>query len=378
VVFVETPKYYSGYLKRVFPEMDTESWARRTTVNGGKEFGLVVDKVEDLPAAIETVIANPAEYPKQRERLQSFLLYNRGRAAEVAVATVEDLLARKVKTKRPCRQHGVLRTIVQTAAQRICGSVRRRVKKFALRIFQQRGYTLVKAGQGYIAAQEVVAAARSRGLSVCEYRESLEDNPRKVGRRDRIVKRLKEAGVFQNITTVCEIGTGTGMYLEKILLSASPSRYEVYETDVGWVDFIKAEYGAHSTCRVVCHPCDGRSLSDTGDGSVDLVHAHGVFVYLPLLQSLAYLRECIRVSRPGGFIVFDCYLDSTFSSMKQVEPWLAGSHHWPVVIPKVLLDDLASRYHMRVVDQFDEIHASGTCNYLIWKNMEESAASATT
>lgn len=367
VVFIETPKFFTGYLKKVFPDKDTKAWARRTSANGGKEFGLVVEEVGDLPAAIDEVLRNPGDYPRQKERLQSHLLYNRGHASVAAVSTIDELVGMKVKSRRECRQPGVFGAITGTVWQRLAGGILDRFRGGLARILQRRGYTLTKTGQGYLSAENVVAAARSHGLSICEYRESQEDHPRKIGRRDRIIQRMQEAGVFQSVQSVCEIGAGTGVYLEKVLFAASPNRYEIYETDVGWVKFLEGEYSDNTNCTLRCHPCDGRSLDGTSDNTIDLVHAHGVFVYIPLLQSLSYLLECIRVCKPGGYIVFDCYLDSTFDSVEKAAPWLSGVHHWPVVIPRQLLDDLVSRHQLSVVAEFVEIHASGTCDYFVWK-----------
>jgi CDP-glycerol glycerophosphotransferase (TagB/SpsB family) len=101
VIFIDTPKYYSGYLKRRFPDKDTVAWSQRTTANGGKEFGLVVKDVQDLPQAIDYIFTHPGEYPKQQEKLKTYLLYNKGRGAQAAVDKINALLNLGVKSKRP-------------------------------------------------------------------------------------------------------------------------------------------------------------------------------------------------------------------------------------------------------------------------------------
>jgi SAM-dependent methyltransferase len=367
VVFIDTPKYFSGYLQRRFPDKDTVSWASRTTVNGGREFGLVVSDIHELPDTIRTVLARPEEFPRQQERLKHYLLFNRGRGTEAAVAKIEELLRKGAKSRRTSTKHGIFRTVLAGVIRLLAGSCAILLKDLLIRFLHARGYTLQKTGLGFVDAKSTIAAARQKGLSVCEYREALEDDPRKKGRRDLIISKLKDAGLLDGISTVCEIGAGTGQYLEKVMALAQLETYEVYETDPGWVKFLESEYGWRNGCTLICRPADGKTLRYTPSGSIDLVHAHGVFVYLPLLQTMEYLKECMRVLRPGGHIVFDVYLDTTFSSLPVVEQWLAGPHRFPVVIPGKLLEDFACIYGLRTVEAFSMIHGSGTVDYLIWQ-----------
>jgi len=39
---------------------------------------------------------------------------------------------------------------------------------------------------------------------------------------------------------------------------------------------------------------------------MDLIHAHGVFVYLPFFDSLRYFKKIDRVTAKNSYIVFDC------------------------------------------------------------------------
>jgi SAM-dependent methyltransferase len=57
--------------------------------------------------------------------------------------------------------------------------------------------------------------------------------------------------------------------------------------------------------NVSFHPSDGRSLAGLPDDSADLVVAYCVFQHLPSEDVLGdYLREMIRVVRPGGLVAF--------------------------------------------------------------------------
>jgi SAM-dependent methyltransferase len=295
------------------------------------------------------------------------LLYNPGHATEAAVEQIGKLLAAKVRSRRP-REYNE-RLLLQFCGGTIRDKVRRRlasriaspVKKAVTSALDSRGYVLSKAGMGFVDARNTVGAARQAGLSVCDYRESLEADPRKKGRRDRIIENMRQAGVMEALSSVCEVGAGTGQYLEKVVEIARPKTYEVYETDPGWRNFLQSEYG------VTCHAADGRTLRQTASGSCDLVHAHGVFVYLPLLQNMEYLNEFVRVCRPGGFIVFDCCLEKHFSSLATVNEWLSSPHRFPVVIPEGLLSEFACANRLHPVRSFPMIYGSGEVQYFIWQ-----------
>jgi hypothetical protein len=127
VVFIDTPKYFSGYLKGRFPDKDTVSWANRTTA-GGKEFGLVVKDIRDLPNAIETVLSHPNDYPKQQEHLKHYLLYNRGRATETAVNEIEELLAQGAKSSRPWLNRYLLRISRRLIPAPVRSAIKRCIK----------------------------------------------------------------------------------------------------------------------------------------------------------------------------------------------------------------------------------------------------------
>ncbi len=366
VIFINTPKYFTDFLQKRFPDMDISSWAERNTVNGGKEFGLTIDSFHDLPDAIDTVLANPENYPRRQEKLKNYLLYNRGHASKAAVDRIEELLNKNVKTKRPAHQINPFQTLMDKLLKPLSHQTVISIKKNLQENLQARGYKIAKTGQGYLDATKTVKQSKSLGLSVCEYLENNETDPRKHGRRDRIIDELKNTGILKNLERVCEIGTGTGQYLEKIIELSRPSRYDVYETDPGWVKFLQTEYNGRNGCKVICHPADGRKLSYNSDNTCDFVHAHGVFVYLPLLQSLEYLKECARVCRPGGFIVFDYYPAEEFN-LAVAEEWLKGPHRFPVVIPETLLDEFTQKHQLQTIHKFLMIHGSGQVTYIVWQ-----------
>ena len=111
---------------------------------------------------------------------------------------------------------------------------------------------------------------------------------------------MASAGVFsRHLTTIVEIGPGTGRYLEKTLKAAMPERYEVYETAGPWLSYLVSHYD------IVAQRTDGYSLSDTPDASADMVHAQKVFSSVPFMVTCCYWHEMARAIRPGGWAVFD-------------------------------------------------------------------------
>jgi CDP-glycerol glycerophosphotransferase (TagB/SpsB family)/ubiquinone/menaquinone biosynthesis C-methylase UbiE len=362
VIFIDTPKYFSGYLRQFFPDRDTVSWANRTTVNGGKEFGLVISDIRDLPQAIHTVLSNPQEYPHQQERLKSYLLYNSGRGADVAVSKIEELLACKAQTKRPRKQHG----LVYSVAYKLINIVADAVSDYIAKLLNARGYTFQKTGLGYIDPKVTVQNARAANLTICDYLESCEADTRKHGRRNRIIAQMEKRHLFESCNVILEIGAGTGMYLEKVIDKSLPNRYEVYETHQGWIKYLKSRYINKESCELIFHSADGETLKETVSESCQLVHSHAVFVYIPALNTFSYLREAARVLASGGYLVFDCILESNFGTQETLS-WLSGQWRFPVILHKEHVLDFLNRLGLVLVGEFREIYGLSSVDYLVFQ-----------
>lgn len=140
------------------------------------------------------------------------------------------------------------------------------------------------------------------------------------GQTDFIVDRMRAAGAGSG--TIVEIGTGTGRYLHRLIGGAT--RYESYETAPDW------EWWLGKTYPVATMQADGKTLSGTPDASVDLAHAHGVFVYTPFLTSVSYWREIVRVLKPGGLAVFDIFTHDCMGA-EEIAAWHESGADHPVV-----------------------------------------------
>lgn len=237
------------------------------------------------------------------------------------------------------------------------GPIMRPVVNLILRRF---GYELVrisKMGGGYIDAVETVHAASLRDQSVCEYVESLWDQG---GWTDRVIEEMQKAGSLFSCDRVCEIGPGSGRYLERVLKRISPKQYDIYEIADDWATYLEDAY----TPTVVPQPTDGRTLKHTLSESCGLVHAHGVFVYLPFLQVFEYFAEMVRVCAPCGYVVFDFYSDEHFDT-DVINRWLTSPERYPVILPRRTVLKYFKDRRLHVIHEFENKHGHSFSHYVI-------------
>jgi|MudIll2142460700_1097286.scaffolds.fasta_scaffold17467_2 hypothetical protein len=168
----------------------------------------------------------------------------------------------------------------------------------------------------YIPFKETIAGANLSGQSVGDYIDSKYQAP---GATQETIDKMVELGVFQDkIERICEIGPGSGRYLEKTLKICKPVYYEIYETAADWAQWLVKNY------EVIHQPTDGVTLSLTPSRSIDLIHAHRVFSSTTFLATSSYFLEMIRVVREGGKIVFDI-LDEDCMDTNTLRMWLDAS-----------------------------------------------------
>jgi SAM-dependent methyltransferase len=174
----------------------------------------------------------------------------------------------------------------------------------------------------FLAARKTIAAAQKAGLPLGAYIDKSFAQP---GATPQAVQAmLKLAGLTSKCGTVCEIGPGSGRFAEEIIAALSPDRYEIYETARDWLPWLGRLPNA------VIQRCDGRTLSQTSDGSVDLVHAQKVFVYCEFFTTAGYLEEMARVVRPGGTVAFDIVTEECLDD-ETVREWVrVASFYRPV------------------------------------------------
>jgi hypothetical protein len=166
----------------------------------------------------------------------------------------------------------------------------------------------------FIEFKKTLKEAKTANLSVGELIERRHaEGPRTA--LDETMDGLASLGLFKcPIERVCEIGPGSGRYLERIIKRMQPRSYEIYETSAEWRQWLVEQHG------VTAKTCDGRTLSETESNSVDLIHAHKVFPGLPFLCTVSYFQEMTRVVSDGGWVAFDIMTEGCFSR-EHLQAW---------------------------------------------------------
>lgn len=229
-----------------------------------------------------------------------------------------------------------------------------------LRIIKANHPKNISSDLGYISAKETIKNAQKENLSVCDYVEKIWDQR---GETQMVIDIMEKLGVFQNANpTICEIGTGTGRYIEKVIDKCNPKRYESYETANDWAEWLEKEY------PIISQTSDGISLKSTVDNSIDLVHSHGVFVYLPFFDSLRYFREIDRVAINNSIIVFDCITEDCLDE-KSLNKWLDSKYNFPRIIPEKYIFDFFPSNKYKLIGNFYTPYGQGKSKYFVFKRI---------
>ena len=217
----------------------------------------------------------------------------------------------------------------------------------------------------FIEFTTTLKAAEKAGLSVGEYIERKHAAGRQTA-LDQTIDGLASLGLFDcPMESICEIGPGSGRYLEKMIERLKPAFYEIYETSDEWRQWLVQKYGVTESV------CDGHTLARTKSCSVDLVHAHKVFGGgLPFLHSASYLREMARVVRDGGWIVFDIMTEECFGE-KHLDAWFdANPWDWgwePHIMPRDYAVKLFAGRGIVLIGSFQVPSFPGTTECMVFR-----------
>jgi hypothetical protein len=246
--------------------------------------------------------------------------------------------------------------------------LKKEIARAGKRVLREIGYKIVRAGvsgeAGYLSATATLEAARANGQSICEYVETIWN---KRGCTARVIQEMKNAGCFTSTGRVVEIGPGTGRYLDLVLKEMSPSQYDIYEIAHDWASWITETYGR----VVVRQRADGCTLSGTPTDSCTLIHAHGVFVCLNLLNAFEYFTEIVRVCAPGGHIVFDFYPAAAFDE-NRILHLLKYEDRYLAVIDSDLVQGFFQRRGFELVHEFVSPHGNTHSQYFIFRNSSKN------
>lgn len=218
-------------------------------------------------------------------------------------------------------------------------------------------------GKGYIDAAEMIVGAEASGISVNEYIDkALWPGHMTYAQRlvDEVIVKYGLRIVTKELV-VCEIGAGSGRHMEILMGRLPISRYEVYETNPEWREYLSR----HPKVRAV--KPTGDTLSTTATGSVNLLQAHSVFVYVPFLVALSYLEESARVVQKGGLVVFDVFTEASMTD-DNVDSWLSKAETWPVVLPRqFMIDFLVHRGFRLIAGDLVEYGSAGSAYFIFEK-----------
>lgn len=221
----------------------------------------------------------------------------------------------------------------------------------------------------FIPLRETLAAARQSGLSVGDYIDSiLNDTP---GATAVTIEAMTRLGALERRGgRVVEIGPGSGRYLEKVKGLLAPDHYEIYETSREWTAYLVEAYG------VTAQPCDQRSLAGTATASADLVHAHKVFSSINFMPTCRYWPEMARVTRPGGYCVFDIMTESCLDP-ETIEKWAASdtdAGSYPTATPRQAAVSFFESRGFALVGSFLAPFGHGRTELLVFRKSAEPTA----
>lgn len=125
-----------------------------------------------------------------------------------------------------------------------------------------------------------------------------------AGRRlaDRMLERYHDYGtVPADQATILEIGCGVGRFLRPF----SDDFRKVIGVDLSEEMLADARRYCEGIANVDLRRNDGATLDGIGEATVDMVVSGGVFQHITVLDAIhSYVREALRVLRPGGVFLF--------------------------------------------------------------------------
>jgi hypothetical protein len=210
----------------------------------------------------------------------------------------------------------------------------------------------------FIPLQATLRRAQEAGLSVSDY---IDINFNAPGATQTTIDQMAALDAFANKPQrICEIGPGSGRYLEKVKLLTSPQHYEIYETSAEWRNYLVQKYG------VVARHCNGKTLAETPTASVDLLHSHKVFEGLPLFTTYSYFAEIVRVVPVGGKVAFDVITENCLDDTI-IEGWLGmGEPYAKSMVPQQLVVDYFGKRGFRFDGAFKIVMGPGFTQYFVF------------
>lgn len=238
------------------------------------------------------------------------------------------------------------------------------IRQEANQFFGLFGYELVHSMRAdrpieeYIPFRSTINGAKKEALSVGDY---IDRHFAGAGTTQKTMDLLIETGALdKSMKRICEIGPGSGRYLEKVIKFCQPDYYEIYETAKEWREYLLKTY------PVVAQPCPGNHLASTPSESMDLVHGHRVVTSIPIMVSYSYFLEMARVLKPGGKAIFDTFSEDCLDE-PTARKWIDKGALHPQFFSKPFVVNLFRRHGMELENCFYVELEPGRTEYLIFK-----------
>ena len=122
------------------------------------------------------------------------------------------------------------------------------------------------------------------------------------------------------------------------------------------------------------HDADGRTLSQTASASVDLVHAHKVFVYVPLVTTVGYWWEMARSSAAeAGAVAFDIVTENCMDE-PTTSTWVSENATLYSMIPRQWTIDLLDRKGLTLAGSTFVAMSGGRSELLVFRKRETAVS----
>jgi SAM-dependent methyltransferase len=226
-----------------------------------------------------------------------------------------------------------------------------------------RGRSTDPAIQPFLSARRTIASANRAGLPLGEYIDRYSAEPGATAVAVEAMLRLCD---FDGpVGRICEIGPGSGRYAEPVIAALRPAAYEIYETAPDWARYLQ------TLPHLVARPADGHTLAATGSETIDLVHSHKLFTYIPFVTTVGYLEEMARVVRPGGIVAFDIITEDCLDE-KATRTWVTENAHIYMVTPRAWTIDLLAGHGLTLLGQHFEPLSGGRTELLVFRKKASS------
>ena len=163
---------------------------------------------------------------------------------------------------------------------------------------------------------------------------------------------------------ICEVGAGTGVYTRAMLERYPNAQVEVYEIEKVWRRYLA------QIPNVIARPCDGLTLASTATQSVNLVCAHGVFVYLSFLSAAQNLSELARVCAPDGFVVFDFYDAARFDDA-MLKAWMSSPHRYVMPLSRAWVAEFFAARGFELCAQWQKPWCPAPTDYIVFRRVAD-------